>query len=608
MKEQKNQIYSTKDNLVFLFKEIWQYDKRLIVHILAAGISEMLLPLATLGLTAIVIDAVAEGEATGLTVSFISLLLIILVLTIVSKISMTTLHMQGNAFRLQILNKLAMHLTDIDFDLFDGTKGQEKINKAFDTANNPNRVFQHSLIVAEAAVKNILGFLVYSYLLAEIHWVFIILVAGSSLVNFFYSVHVNKKEDENKEKVSPINRKLRYLHEKTGDFNRAKDMRLYKMENWFGVLFTELNQEKFSLLGYILRKKFVGHGLNGVFTLMIDLVAYIYLIQLIVSGQISVASFTVYFGAIATLSNWISGLMRNGVEFNKMAMEIDDYREFMTIESHMNHGNGVPVEEDTHDACSITFDHVSYQYPEAEEETIKDFDVSIRRGEKIALVGVNGAGKSTLIKLLTGLYRPTSGNIKVNGHLVEEYNIHDYFNLFSVVFQDYYELPVTIEDMIIQGKEKEDIKLGRVENQSGMSKIIAALPNKRQTRLVKRVFSDAIDLSGGQKQKLQLAKALYKSGPILILDEPTAALDPIAESDIYKQYEELSKDKTSVFISHRLASTRFCDRILFVEDGRIVEEGSHTELMKLKGKYFEMFETQSYYYKNEEGEESYAVS
>ena len=162
--------------------------------------------------------------------------------------------------------------------------------------------------------------------------------------------------------------------------------------------------------------------------------------------------------------------------------------------------------------------------------------------------------------------------------------------------------------MIIQGKEKEDIKLGRVENQSGMSKIIAALPNKRQTRLVKRVFSDAIDLSGGQKQKLQLAKALYKNGPILILDEPTAALDPIAESEIYKQYEELSKDKTSLFISHRLASTRFCDRILFVEDGRIVEEGSHTELMKLKGKYFEMFETQSYYYKNEEGEESYAVS
>lgn len=169
MKEQKNQTYSTKDNLVFLFKEIWQYDKRLIVHILAVGISEMLLPLATLGLTAIVIDAVAEGEATGLAVSFISLLLVILVLTIVSKTSMTTLHMQGNVFRVQILNKLALHLTEIDFDLFDGTKGQEKINKAFDTANNPNRVFQHSLIVAEAAVKNILGFLVYSYLLAEIH-------------------------------------------------------------------------------------------------------------------------------------------------------------------------------------------------------------------------------------------------------------------------------------------------------------------------------------------------------------------------------------------------------------------------------------------------------
>lgn len=594
--------------MTILFKEIWQYDKKLILHVVLAGVSEMILPLATLGLTALVIDAVAEtGSASQLMPVFGALLLLVLILTIVSKTSMNTLNYQGNAFRVVVLNKLAMHLTSVDFEMFDGNKGQEKINKAFDTANSPQQVFQHSLIVFESAVKNSLGFLVYSYLLADIHWLFILLIALSSILNFKYSMYVNKKEDENKEFVSPITRKLNYLKERTGDFKQAKDMRLYKMEDWFGSLFKELSATKYSYLEKILRKKFGGNILNGLSSILVDLVAYVFLIQLIIQGQISVASFTIYFGAIATLSNWISGLLKNAVDINKMGMEIDDYKAFMAIESEMNQGEGIKIDGADLGAGPIEFKNVSYLYPDAEQETIKDFNVSIKPGEKIALVGINGAGKSTLIKLLTGLYRPTEGEIRVNGHSVDDYNIEDYFDLFSVVFQDYYELPVTIDEMVIQGQDEDTLKLNKVKKRSGLNRIIENLPQKSQTKLVKRVYSDAVDLSGGQKQKLQLAKALYKNGPILVLDEPTAALDSIAESEIYKQYEELSKDKTSIFISHRLASTRFCDRILFVEDGQIIEEGSHAQLMKKKGHYYKMFETQSYYYKNEGGEEDYAV-
>ena len=602
MKEQKNQIYSTKDNLVFFFKEVWKYDKRILVHIVLAGISEMFMPLARLGLTAIIIDAVADGQTDNFFVRFAGLILVVLILTILAKTSMTTLQMKGNAFRVQFMNKLSVKLTDIDFSLFDGNEGQEKINKASGTADSPEKVFQRGLLVAEALVKNVLGLLVYSFLLAEIHWGFIILVAGSSLVNFFYSVHVNKKEDQNKEKVAPINRKLNYIKEKTGEFNRAKDMRMYKMEFWFGEVFEGLIQQKFFYLSNILRKKFIGNTLSGLFTLFIDLVAYVYLIQLIIAGGISVASFTVYFGAIATLSNWISGTMNRAVDINKMVLEIDDFREFMNTESQMNHGKGISINLEKTKRLSIEFDRVSYRYPESEEDTIKDFSVKIEPGEKIALVGINGAGKSTLIKLLTGLYRPTEGTIKVNGYAVDEYNVHDYYDLFSVVFQDYYELPITLEEMVIQGKDKDMSKLDEIESRTGLKEILNQFPEKGQTRLVKRVYSDAVDLSGGQKQTLQLAKALYKDGPILVLDEPTAALDPIAESNIYNQYEELSKEKTSIFISHRLASTRFCDRILFMENGNIVEQGTHSELMEEKGKYYDMFEAQSYYYKNEVGE------
>lgn len=607
MKKKSDQTYSAVNNMTFLFKEIWQYDKRILVHIVLAGISEMLMPLASLGLTAIIIDAVADGQTNNLIVRFTGLLFIVLILTIIAKTSMTTLQMQGNAFRVQFMNKLMVKLTEVDFALFDGNEGQEKINKASDTTDSPEKVFQRGLLVAEALVKNVLGLFIYSYLLAEIHWGFILLVAASSLINFFYSLQVNKKEDQNKERVAPINRKLNYIKEKTGEFNRAKDMRMYKMENWFGAVFKDLIQQKFSYLSVILRKKFVGNTLSGLFTLLIDLVAYVYLIQLIIAGEISVASFTVYFGAIATLSTWISGTMNRVVDINKMVMEIDDFREFIEIGSQMNQGKGIDIKFEQTKQLSIEFNQVSYRYPEADKDTIKDFNVKIEPGEKIALVGINGAGKSTLIKLLTGLYRPTKGSIKVNGHAVDEYNIHDYYDLFSVVFQDYYELPVTLEEMVIQGKDKDQSKLDRIESRTGLKNILSKLPEKGQTKLVKRVYSDAVDLSGGQKQTLQLAKALYKDGPVLILDEPTAALDPIAESEIYNQYEELSREKTSIFISHRLASTRFCDRILFMENGNIVEQGTHSELMKLKGKYYEMFETQSYYYKNEVGETYHEV-
>lgn len=608
MEKKSEQKYSSINNLMYLLKTIKAHDKRLIVDMLASGVTQMILPLATLGLTALVINAVAEGGNVGEIVPvFAGLLFLVLSFTIISKTSSVRLMSQGNAFRIVILNGLAMRLASIDFEQFDGNKGQGKINKAFETASGPEQAFQRCFIVFNEAVKNSLGFLVYSYLLADIHWLFIVLIGVSSVVNFFYSLYVNKKEDENKELVSPVNRKITYLKERTGDFKQAKDMRMYQMEGWFGTLFNELSDTKYGFLETILRKKFGGNILNGLFTILIDVVAYFFLIQLIIQGQISVASFTIYFGAIATLSNWISGLLKNAVDMNKMAMEIDDYRDFMEMESKMNHGKGIDIVSEHVEAYSIEFNNVSYCYPEADEETIKNFDVTIKPGEKIALVGINGAGKSTLIKLLTGLYRPTNGEIKINEQLMDNYNVNDYFDLFSVVFQDYYELPVTIEDMVIQGQKYDELKLDKVSRQSGLNKIVEGLPQKSQTKLVKRVYSDAADLSGGQKQKLQLAKALYKNGPILILDEPTAALDSIAESEIYHQYEELSKNKTSIFISHRLASTRFCDRILFVEDGRIIEEGTHNQLMKKKGEYYQMYETQSHYYKNEIGDEEYAV-
>ena len=223
----------------------------------------------------------------------------------------------------------------------------------------------------------------------------------------------------------------------------------------------------------------------------------------------------------------------------------------------------------------------------------------INKGEKVAIVGLNGAGKTTLVKIICGLYNPAQGKVLINGIEKQEYNIYDYYSLFLTVFQDYHFLPISIA-CNISGKPKEQTDRDKVKkclDAAGLWEKVSGLENGMDSMLDKQLNENGVELSGGEKQRLILARAIYKDAPILILDEPTAALDPIAESRLYQRYNELSRNKTSIFISHRLASTRFCDRIIFIENGEFVEMGTHEELMEKGGKYAALFRIQSQYYK-----------
>ena len=255
------------------------------------------------------------------------------------------------------------------------------------------------------------------------------------------------------------------------------------------------------------------------------------------------------------------------------------------------------------DFDELTLENVSFRYPKAEKDTLTNINLTLHNGEKLAVVGLNGAGKTTLVKLMCGFLDPTQGRVLLNGTDIRKFNRQQYYDLFSAVFQNFSLLATSVAANVAQSEENIDMnRVRRCVELAGLKQKVESLPQGYESKLNRTVYEDAVMFSGGETQRLMLARALYKNAPFIVLDEPTAALDPLAEADMYQKYDSLSGGKSSVYISHRLASTRFCDRIVLIDNASICEEGTHEQLLKAGGKYARLFEVQSKYYKRGGGE------
>jgi ABC-type multidrug transport system fused ATPase/permease subunit len=370
------------------------------------------------------------------------------------------------------------------------------------------------------------------------------------------------------------------------------------MSGWFEQLFGIQLKERTRWLKRVERKNYLANVVDGLLVFIRDGAAYSYLIYLTLKGSISVADFTLYFGTVAGFSTWLSGITNEITQLSHLSLDISDVRDYLDLPERKGIGSECVSSSALSLPCEIELEHVTFQYPGSNRKILYDLNLTIQPSEKVALVGVNGAGKSTLVKLLCGLYQPHSGKVLVNGNNSLDYNPDQIFKLFGVVFQEIHVLPVSIARNIATDCNV-PVNVERVMEclrLAGLEEKVLSLPQGIETPLVKEVNEAAIQFSGGELQKLLLARSLYKDAPILILDEPTAALDPISENELYLRYNDLTANKTSVFISHRLTSTRFCDRIVFLSDGNIAETGTHEELMELNGQYAKMYKIQSHYY------------
>ena len=455
-------------------------------------------------------------------------------------------------------------------------------------------------------LANLLGFAVYLALLSSLSPLLILAVIATTAAGYFVSRKVNQFGYLHREEEAAYTAEMRYVKRTVTSRAFAKDIRIFGLKPWL----MEVWQKSFQLYESFLRRREKHYFLTNLADFLLSLlrngIAYAYLLHLTLTEGLSASTFLLYFTAASGFTQWITGILEQFTTLSKASLEISVVREFLEWPEGFQLTGGDPIPDAVNGTYELQLEHVTYRYPGAAEDTIHDLSLTLHRGEKVALVGLNGAGKTTLVKLLCGFLDPTQGTVRLNGVDIRKLNRRAYYKLFSAVFQEFSLLEATVAENVAQQVEGiDEEKVWQCLQNAGLSDAVRALPQGLQTHLGRSIYDDGTELSGGQTQRLMLSRALYRDGAVLVLDEPTAALDPITESEIYLKYSEMTQGKTSLFISHRLASTRFCDRIILLENGSIAEEGSHEALLQAGGSYAKLFSVQRRYY--EEGGESHGA-
>lgn len=477
--------------------------------------------------------------------------------------------------------------------------------KANDALNDNDKASEAIWTTFTGLVQNILGFAIYLYLLKSVDPVVILVTVVTAVLGYLVNYRANEWNYRHREEEEEICKHVLYVQDEAQDRYLAKDIRIFGMGEWLCGLHEKYMRLYLDFSRRRERRYLAADLTDLILGILRNGIAYFYLLYMVLDGRIGAAAFLLYFAAVGGFTTWIGGIMENIATLHRQGLELESVREFLDYREIFRMEEGMPLNWEPGASYTIELRDVSFRYSgsgaEPAKEVFSHLNLRIRPGEKLAVVGLNGAGKTTLVKLICGFYDPDEGEVLLNGVNIKVYDRRDYYRLISGVFQDFSVIASTIAVNIAQDTQKIDMeRVADCVEKAGLKKKIESLPWKYDTLLDRFVYTEAVELSGGELQRLMIARLLYKDSPIVVLDEPTAALDPIAESDIYQKYNALTRGKSAVFISHRLASTRFCDRILLIEDGRIAEEGTHEELLANGKRYAELFELQSRYYQKTE--------
>lgn len=497
---------------------------------------------------------------------------------------------------------------NIDYENIEDAKFRDEFEVATRALSSDGMGFQGVLKLIVTILPLILSAVIYCVVIG----MFNLIILFSCLISSAFVVLVNRRIANylasKRNALAKAERQQNYFTNIAFSFEYGKDIRVYSLQDKLSKDYQKKASETISIVKCFANKRFKLGFIEILFLLIEDAVAYYFIIKSYYNGVISLGEVSMYIGVVVALSETFRQITDNVTNLIKDSKYVETYYKFMDNNSLYRTG-GEEKAVDINETLEIEFKNVSFKYPHTDKWILRNFNFKISKGEKLAIVGTNGAGKTTIVKLMTGLFFPNEGEILINNKEIRQYDKKELNKMFSVVYQDVNIFASSVLENIVGLNKSEEARERAIDaiNRVGLKEKIESLPNGYDNQLLKIIEPDGVELSGGQNQKIAIARALYKNGNMVILDEPTSALDALAEAEIYQSFDDLVNSKTAVYISHRLSSTKFCDKIaLFTQEG-LKEYGSHDELMTLKGEYYNMFETQGKYYKEGalEDEEKY---
>lgn len=598
---QKN--YSVLQNMIYVMKGTFKFQRPLIgimiiLTISSAGLSFM----PTIGLKVVIgqiENQVTWGTLVGIIIGMDAILLITKLFHTYCTEAISWRYCDS---RMKFMLLKVHKVLNMNFEYLEMPKVLDSCQKAqMSTSGNQTGIegmmhsFQglmHTAVVVLVSIGIILNLS---------PWIVLILVILGA-INFI-NMDRTKKQDKKYtwDALAPYWRKNQYMQNTVSNFNYGKDIRLFSMKTWIMKKFENLHGEMHEKI-VASQNRWLGYGITShLISLIAYGITYGYLIYNVLYKDMSIGDFTLYLGTIQTFFATINNIFNQVADIKQQSREVNDFRTFLEYEIDEDDKILRPIKKAEY--YEFQFENVSFKYPGTENYALQNLNLTIKPNEKLAVVGLNGAGKTTFIKLLCRLYEPTKGRILLNGEDIRYFDRKAYYELFAPVFQNIEVFAFSLAENVSM-KEADETKVAFAEESlkmAGLGEKLESLSQGVKTQLLKIVSEEGIDLSGGEKQKLAFARALYKNAPIVILDEPTSALDALAEYKMYQNFDNLIKNKSAIYISHRLSSTRFCDKVAMFEDGKLIEYGTHTSLLEAGGAYAHMFEVQAQYYKEEGG-------
>ncbi len=602
-KEEKDELhkdYGVVSNCIYILKRFRKYRPSLIFFIITGAAAAASMSYIWSFIGKLVIDMIQASAGGGDIMPLVRLVaattaaeLFIMWLSTVSTVK------TGLGFtyvRLMIIKERIAKTLDMDYEALETPEMLDRLQKAKRATAGDWQGVQGMMTYMQVLFTQIISIIIAIIIMTSFDPLIILVIAVLSYIQFLYFEHIRKKDKKEMwDAMMPHWRKLEYMENVTTDFSYAKDIRLFGMRKFLAQKQKDVYDEELrhwtKSRQYWIYNSIFSHGIS----LVRQLIITGWLVYSVIAKDLSIGNFTLYLASAGAFSNAINEVLSALSALRERSAHTDDYRSFMDLPGDSGKDT-IPVPKA--DKYVFTFENVSFKYKGQEKYALKNLNITVAAGEKLAVVGLNGAGKSTFIKLLLRLYDVSEGRILMNGTDIRRFDRTEYYRLFSPAFQDVtvFAFPMAENVSMSPPDETDKNKAEKCVREAGLGDKMDKLEKGIDTELLKVLYDDGVDLSGGEKQKLALARALYKGSDVIVLDEPTAALDALAEYRLYKSFNGLVGNRTAVYISHRLSSTRFCDRVAMFKDGEMTETGTHEELMAKNGDYAEMFRVQAQYY------------